>query len=292
MGLDIGIVILPADPWPELARAFAWAETSGFRTVYTYDHLSWGPMAGEPWQGAVALLGAASQVTKSIRLGTLVASPNFRHPVSLAREVMTLDDVSAGRLDLGIGAGSAGPDASILGQDPWDPEERAARFEEFVALLDALLRGEATDADGRYYRARGAVMAPGCIQRPRVPFTIAASGPRALRTAARFGARWVTLGQAGPSAREAVSVLEAVRRQIDRVEEACAEIDRDPADLERVLLVTDTTPPASLAAFDDLAGPFEAWGFQEIVLHYPAQSGPYRGDLSVFEAIAERYSKH
>ena len=78
--------------------------------------------------------------TDRIRLGTMVASPNFRHPVTLAKEAMTLDHVSGGRLTLGIGAGGPGSDATVLGGEQPSPAERVARFAEFVEVLDQLLR--------------------------------------------------------------------------------------------------------------------------------------------------------
>ena len=99
-------------------------------------------------------------VTRRIRLGTLVATPNFRHPVTLAREAIALDDVSGGRLDLGLGPGSEGFDASALGQEPWTPAERLARFEEFLQVLHADHRGGADrthlHADGALRGGRGA----------------------------------------------------------------------------------------------------------------------------------------
>ncbi len=85
------------------------------------------------------LLAAVAATTETMRIGTLVTSPNFRHPVTLAKEVMTLDVISGGRLTLGIGAGGVGWDATALGQAPWSRSERTRRFEEFVAALDHLL---------------------------------------------------------------------------------------------------------------------------------------------------------
>src|SRR5262249_57209762 len=103
-------------------------------------HLAWRSLRDAPWFGAVPTLTAAALATERIRLGMLVASPNFRQPVPFAKEVITLDDVSGGRFTLGIGAGGAGWDARMLGQKPWSRRERADRFAEFVQLLDRLLR--------------------------------------------------------------------------------------------------------------------------------------------------------
>src|SRR5205809_331555 len=139
-------------------------------------------------------LAAAAVVTSRMRLGTLVASSNFRHPVSFAREIITLDDVSAGRFTLGIGAGGDGWDATMLGQRAWSRRERAERFVEFVHLLDRLLRDPATSYQGRFYSADEARTYPGCVQEPRVPFAIAATGPLGMRLAATHGQAWVTTG--------------------------------------------------------------------------------------------------
>src|SRR5690606_24791117 len=98
------------------------------------------------------------------------ASPNFRHPVPFARDLIALDDISAGRLTLGIGAGGSGWDASILGQDPISPRQRGDRFDEFVTLIDRLLRGETVSFAGEHFAALDAPMVPGSAQSPRIPF--------------------------------------------------------------------------------------------------------------------------
>ena len=109
--MHVGLVILPSDRWSEARRQWEWADDVGFATAWTYDHIRWGGMPDGPWHAAIPVLAAAAAVTRRVRLGTLVASPNFRHPVTLARDVLALDDVSGGRFDLGVGPGSAGPDA-------------------------------------------------------------------------------------------------------------------------------------------------------------------------------------
>lgn len=291
MGIDVGLVVLPSDRWSEARRQWEWAEDAGFPTAYTYDHIRWGGMPAGPWHAAYPVLAAAAMVTERIRLGTLVTSPNFRHPVALAREVVTLDDLSGGRFDLGIGAGSQGYDAEILGHEPWNTAERAERFAEFVELLDLLLTEPMTTWSGRHYRAVEAPTTPGCRQSPRVPFTVAGGGPRSLAVAARHGQRWVTTGPVGPGLRDAPRVLVAARRQAERLTEACAAVGREPADIGRVLLAADPAlQPRSLGEFEDLAGPVEALGFTEIVLHHPEQSGPFGGDLPTLTEISRRYN--
>src|SRR4029450_181145 len=154
--MRLGVVILPELPWPDARMQWRRAEELGFDHAWTYDHLAWRSLRDAPWFGAVPTLAAAAAVTGRIRLGTLVASPNFRHPVPFARELVTLDDVSGGRFTLGIGAGGTGWDATMIGQTPWSRRERAERFVEFVELLDRLLREPATSHEGRFYSAKDA----------------------------------------------------------------------------------------------------------------------------------------
>jgi alkanesulfonate monooxygenase SsuD/methylene tetrahydromethanopterin reductase-like flavin-dependent oxidoreductase (luciferase family) len=288
--MNVGLVILPSDGWATGRRLWSWAEEAGFATAWTYDHIVWSGMADGPWHAAYPLLTAAAGVTSRLRLGTLVSSPNLRHPVELARQVITLDDVSGGRFDLGIGAGSFGPDARVMGQDEWSRAERSARFGEYLELLDTLLTQPVTTFAGQYYSAHGATMTPGCTQQPRVPFTVAAAGPRSLTLVAKYGQRWVTLGPTDAGPKDAARMVGAVRVQGQELEAACAAVGRDPASIGRVLLTTTTGPDIpSLAAFEDLAGAYDELGFEEIVLHHPRQTGPYAGDLAVLEEIMGRY---
>jgi alkanesulfonate monooxygenase SsuD/methylene tetrahydromethanopterin reductase-like flavin-dependent oxidoreductase (luciferase family) len=126
--MRVGVVILPEHPWPEALRMFRRVEELGFAHAWTYDHIAWRTLRDGPWHAAVPLLAAVAATTSRIRIGTLVASPNYRHPVTFAKEIMTLDHVSAGRVTLGIGAGSRSYDAIVLGQEPWSVGERSARF--------------------------------------------------------------------------------------------------------------------------------------------------------------------
>src|SRR4051812_38160790 len=133
--MRVGVLILPEDPWPAAVEKWRRAEALGFDHAWTYDHIAWGELRDAPWFSAIPTLAAVAAATSTIRLGTLVASPNFRHPVPFARELVTLDDISDGRLTVGIGAGGHGWDATILGQESWSLTERADRFSEFVELL-------------------------------------------------------------------------------------------------------------------------------------------------------------
>ena len=292
--MRVGLVILPTDRWREARRQWEWADDAGFTTAWTYDHIRWSGMPDGPWLAAVPVLAAAAAVTRRIRLGTLVATPNFRHPVTLAREAITLDDVSSGRLDLGLGPGSEGFDASALGQQPWQPAERLARFEEFLEVLRPILDGDATartTLQTAHYAADEAPSTPGTVQRP-LPLTIAAGGPSGLRLAAAHGRHWVTIGPTGRVERTPASILEAVTRQRALLDAACAAAGRHVSSIGKVLLWTPTDPVLeSVNQFEDLSAPYAELGFDHFVLHHPAQTGPYGGDIATFEHIAARHAE-
>lgn len=291
-GTVLSTVILPYLRWRDGAAA-SWraAEDLGFGAAYTYDHLSWRTFRDGPWFGAVPTLTAAAAVTERIRLGTLVTSANFRHPVTLAKDLITLDDVSGGRITLGIGAGGTGFDATTLGQEPWSARERAERFAEFVTLLDKLLTEPDVSASGAYYSAHEARNIPGCVQGPRIPFAVAATGPRGLTLAARYGQAWVSTGD--PRLFETGTAAEsdaAIADQMARLGRACAEVGRDPATIRKVIL-TGFTPEAneplqSFERFVDFAGRHRDLGFDEIVIHWPIPDSEFAADQSIFERIA------
>jgi alkanesulfonate monooxygenase SsuD/methylene tetrahydromethanopterin reductase-like flavin-dependent oxidoreductase (luciferase family) len=287
----LSTVILPVLRWHDGGRE-RWqrAEELGFHTAYTYDHLSWRePFRDGPWFGALPTLTAAAAATSRMRLGTLVTSPNFRHPVPLAKELLSLDDISEGRVTLGIGAGGNGFDATALDQGPWSARERADRFGEFVPLLDRLLRDPVVSHDGEFYSAKEVRGVPGCVQRPRLPFAVAATGPRGLLLAARYGQAWVTTGD--PRIHEdatAAEALQAVRDQGVRLGAACARTGREPREVEKVLLTgfVPENPLESLDAFVDFAGRYAEAGIDEIVLHWPIRDSRFAADEKVFERIA------
>ncbi|RCG13958.1 LLM class flavin-dependent oxidoreductase [Streptomyces diacarni] len=293
MSLRLSTVILPVRRWQEGGRG-QWerAEELGFHTAYTYDHLSWRvPFRDGPWFGALPTLTAAAAVTGRMRLGTLVTSPNFRHPVTLAKELLTLDDISAGRVTLGIGAGGNGFDATVLGRQAWTARERADRFAEFVPLLDRLLTEDAVTYEGTYYSAHEARGIPGCVQRPRLPFAVAATGPRGLRLVARHGQAWVTTGDPRLSATGTPEQSRAaLRGQLAGLGRACAEAGRDMAELDKVLLTGFTPegagPLESVDAFVDFAGRHAELGFTELAVHAPIAGSVFAADETVFEKIA------
>jgi alkanesulfonate monooxygenase SsuD/methylene tetrahydromethanopterin reductase-like flavin-dependent oxidoreductase (luciferase family) len=282
-----GIIILPDQPWRQAARRWRRAEELGFDHAWTYDHLGWRTLVDGPWFDAVPTLAAAAMVTSRIPLGTLVASPNFRHPVSFARQLTALDDISNGRILLGLGAGAGGTsfDTRVLGEPELTPAERADRFAEFAGLLDLVLSTDHVTWSGHYYAAVDARNLPGCVQQPRIPFVMAANGRRSIALAARLGDGWVTTGK--PS--DDVSAWwVSVGDRIRRFEDALAAAGRESAAVPKCVSL-DAAGPYSLSSaayLADAAGRAGQLGFTDVIIHWPRPDGPYAGDERVLETVA------
>jgi alkanesulfonate monooxygenase SsuD/methylene tetrahydromethanopterin reductase-like flavin-dependent oxidoreductase (luciferase family) len=288
-GVRYGIVILQDQRWQQSARRWRLAESYGFDHAWTYDHLGWRSLVDSTWFDAVPTLTAAATVTSRIGLGTMVASPNFRHPVSFARQLTALDDISGGRFILGLGAGAASPsfDAHVLGGPLLTARQRSDRFAEFTELLDLLLREDHVTWRGEYYEAVDARNLPGCVQLPRLPFVVGANGPRAIRLAAKYGQGWVTTGEPGA---EPERWWQAVAEAAARLDEALAAAGRAPDQIGRYLSLdaSGTFALSSAAYFDEVVGRAADLGFTDVITHWPRESGPYAGDESVLENVAAR----
>ena len=274
--MRVGITILPEYSWSEARPRWRAAEELGFDDAWTFDHLGFDALLDAPWFGAVPTLAVAASVTSRIRLGTLVSTPNFRHPVAFARELTALDDISVGRFTCGLGAGSTGYDSKVFGTDG-KVSHRGRRFAEFVELLDRLLREDKVSWDGEFYEVVQARNLPGCVQQPRLPFVIAADGPGAMAVAARFGTGWVTAGEG----------------DVERLDDWWAGVAEIAARFEapglRRILVTDQAPTyvlSSVDAFVDFFGRAKEMGFTDMTVPWPRASGPWAGDESIVETVA------
>lgn len=286
--MRVGIVILPEYRWLLAEPKWRAAETYGFDHAWTYDHIGWRSLVDGPWFDAVPTLTAAALVTRRIRLGTMVASPNFRHPVPFARSLLALDDVSGGRFTLGIGSGATGGyDNAVLGGEPLTTAQRVDRFAEFLEQLDSLLTKDRTSISGEYYTSVDARSAPGCVQHPRLPFLVAANSTRSMRLAARFANGWVTTG-ALPERRAGMDWWRQVADRAAVFDETLAAGGRDRAEVDRYLQL-DAGPEYSLSSleyFRDVVGRAAELGFTDVLTHWPRPDGVYAGRMNVLEKVA------
>jgi alkanesulfonate monooxygenase SsuD/methylene tetrahydromethanopterin reductase-like flavin-dependent oxidoreductase (luciferase family) len=268
MSLQVGVLLvqnLPYDRWR--ARVLE-IEQLGYDGIYVWDHLVHRTQQPtDPLFDGLTLLAAAAEFTSRLRLGTLVASPTIRHPVLLAKQAMTLDNVSGGRMELGIGAAGVLLDYQVLGMQPWSKAEQVQRFRETVEVVDATLRG-ATSYDGEHWSGDGVTMAPGSVQSPRLPLTLAAHGPKTLAIAGRYADCWNTMTLRGMPPEE---VLEQTAERARLLDEAAREAGRDPASIRRSVLIGSDDFPAlsSPTAFREAVLRYAEIGVREVVLVAP-----------------------
>lgn len=287
--MKIGVVLLPTDPWQETVATAQRLDALGYDHLWVYDHLSWRRYHDRAWHGTYPWLAGLAALTTRIGLGTMVANPNIRHPLTLAKDAMTIDHISDGRFVLGLGAGGTGFDAVALGQTPLDPGQRAARLEEFAAVLDGLLKGELTNHSGDWYVVDEGRVLPGCVQQPRLPLAIAAGSPRGLGLAADIADAWITFGDTSGTRLSESETDTVVGEQLEVLERRCDATGRNPASIDRVFLIgnTEARPLSSIEAFVDFAGRYEDMGFTDLVFHHPRPDDPAWNDpVEIVEAIA------
>lgn len=266
--LHFGIQTTATRPWLEMVALWQAAEAGGFESAWVPDHLvppfdPTGPIF-EAW----TLLTGLATATSSLRLGVLVSCNTFRHPVVVARQAVTLDHLSGGRLEFGLGAGWFQPEHDMFGIELPAAKPLVARFREAVELCDQLMSLPADETltyTGEYYQVANAPFRPRPVQSPRIPFTLGAHGPKMLRIVAQYAQRWNSTG----------TVAEMAERN-KVLDEQCAAIGRDPASILRSHLyvpaiLTDEQPWASPEAFYDFVGRYQEAGVREFLLQPPRQ---------------------
>ncbi len=181
------VLALPNVPWGEFLGNVRNLEELGIDVVGVADHFVDWSSPPRPWFEAWTVMAAMAMATKRIRITTTVSQIPLRPPAMFARQALTVDHMSDGRLELGLGIGlTIDPSYEMMGVPNWTPKERVDRFGEYVEIVDQMLSNEVTTYKGRYYEIEGAVMNPRPVQSPRPPLTIAAMGPRMLKLTARM----------------------------------------------------------------------------------------------------------
>ncbi len=210
-----------APSWQELKAAAIQSEHLGFDSVWVYDHLLH-RFEGHPTVGfheCWTMLTALAAVTERVELGTTVLCAGFRNPALLAKMAETLDEVSNGRLILGLGAGWHEPEFDAFGF-PFD--HRVSRLEEALQVIKPLLRDRRVDFRGEFHRAEDTEIRPHGPREDGVPILLAAFAPRMMRLTARYAEMWTT-DWLGP--------ISKVWEDIAKLHEACADVGRDPSTL-------------------------------------------------------------
>lgn len=226
VGINIGLVPDGATPVPydEVLNLAEQVEGLGFDSIWFADHLLYrepGNQDTGPLESWTLLTAVAARVPR-ITVGPIVAATPFRNPAVLAKSAVTLDEISGGRLVLGLGAGILEPEFRAFGI-PFD--HRFDRFEEAVQIIVSLLRTGRADVRGRYHRAEECVLVPATPQ-GGIPVMIGGKGPRMLDLAARFADWWNGYWIGSPAG------LEDYRNRLER---ACSEARRDQLPVISVL---------------------------------------------------------
>jgi len=275
--------------WEKMVKQWKSIEALGFDSVWIADQFVICSKPTWPWfEGWTLLAGLATQ-TSRIRIGTMVTAIPWHNPAFLARKALTVDYISHGRLELGLGTGVHGDCGhKMTGIEDWSPRERVERFREFVEIVDQLLCNEEVTYQGRYYQLQEAAMNPSPIQKPRPPITIAAMGSAMLMHAACYADTWNTMGNFTGTFDER---LENVQRQNLLLDKYCTEISRDPRTIRRSYVVYDPEMYVrdweipiydSIDAIKDVVKCYREVGITEFLLYYPI----VEKQIPIFEQMA------
>jgi F420-dependent oxidoreductase-like protein len=261
-GVRFGIVTDQNLPWPTLVERWRLFETLGFDSVWDCDHFIQPSRPTGPYFEAWTLLAALAAVTERIRIGVLVSCNTFRHPSLLAKQAVTVDHVSNGRLELGLGAGWYEPEHPMFGI-PFPPtSELVGRFQEAVQLVDRVLRNDTTTYEGRFYQVKEAPTRPKPVQRPRPPLVLAAHKPKMLRIVAEYANTWNSFG-----------TVDEMRERNAILDEHCAALGRDPRSIVRSLYgwaaMMPSDPWASVDAFREMVRRYAEAGVDEFLIDQP-----------------------
>jgi F420-dependent oxidoreductase-like protein len=200
------------------------ADEGGFDHVWDFDHFASIGADGtnRPVYEGWTLLAAAAEATKRVRIGCMVTGNTYRHPVVLAKMAVTVDHLSNGRLEFGIGAAWAEAEHQMYGIEGLD--HRVGRLRESLEAITSLWTNDRTNVDGRYYQFKDAIALPKPIQKPRPPIWIGAGGDLMMKLVARYADVWNVVGGGTPE------VAAQMSRKLD---EACREVGRDPETVRR-----------------------------------------------------------
>lgn len=213
--------------WAEVREVAVTAEQCGFDSIWVGDHLLYRDRAGSsgPWE-AWSALAALAEATDRVELGPLVAATSFHNPAMIAKKAATVDEISGGRLVLGLGAGWNRVEYDAFG---FPYHRRVDRFAEAFTIIRTLIREGSIDFDGEFYRLREMELLPPA--RPGMKLMIGSNGPRMLRITAPHVDMWNTWHTWFDNRAEGMAPL------IAALEAACAETGRDPAEIEKTAAV-------------------------------------------------------
>jgi alkanesulfonate monooxygenase SsuD/methylene tetrahydromethanopterin reductase-like flavin-dependent oxidoreductase (luciferase family) len=285
--LRFHVLLLPNVDWVELKARVLRLEELGLEVAALADHVVDWTNPTVPWLESWTALPALAETTRTIRLSTVVSQIPLRNPAMLARQVFTLDLISGGRVELGLGTGlTIDPSSSMIGVPNWEAGERVDRFGEYVEIISRMFTEEATTYQGRYYQVEGTPKHRP-VQTPRPPILIAALGCRMMRHAVHSADIWNSLSF-HPSFEQQ---LAETRARCQTIDTECEAVGRDPATLRRSYTMFDAQARSrggalgyyeSKELFIDQVTQLAELGISDIGLYYPLEPAQWQS----FESIA------
>jgi F420-dependent oxidoreductase-like protein len=233
------------------------ADEAGFDHLWNFDHFH--PIGGAPLDGDIfdgwSLLAAMAEATKRVRLGNMVTGNTYRHPTVLAKIATTVDHLSGGRLEFGIGGAWAEAEHTMLGLDFPGVGERLRRLGEACQVIRKLWTEEQSDFEGRYYRLQGAFANPKPVQKPYPPIWIGGGGEqKTLRIVAEHADVWNMAGGG----------IDVARHKVEVLQRHCADVGRDPAEIRLSVQLRFAEDDVDSTLRD--AESFLACGFTELIV--------------------------
>jgi F420-dependent oxidoreductase-like protein len=256
---SLGIKITPQNcTIDELRSVWRIADEAGFDHLWAFDHFN--PittgLGGDVFEG-MTLLAAMAEVTSRVRIGLMVAGNTYRHPAVLAKMATTIDHLSGGRLEFGLGASGVEIEHTMLGIPFSTPGERVRRLGEALTVCRMLWTEERSSFDGRYYTLTDAVSNPKPRQRPHPPIWVGGAGEKlTLRVVAEHADVWNVVGS-----------VEEVTHKSAVLDQHCADIGRDPSTLKRS--IHPRFDPANPSAYVDLLHSYMEVGFTDNIVNLP-----------------------
>lgn len=258
--MRISVKLAPTFDYPELEKFWRSADDLGFEAVWNYDHfyglVDNGKLTHEGW----TTLAAMAVVIRNARVGCMVTGVTYRNPAILAKMAVTVDHISGGRLDFGIGAGWHEAEHRGYGIEFPSAGTRVAMLDEALTVIRRLWTEESVSFEGRFYPLQDAICEPKPIQRPHPPIVVGGSQPKMLRVIARHADEWNMPSHESPTEWGEVNT---------RLDEACAEVGRDLAEVRRsVQLFLHPRDPEQVTGQLDLLPQFEDLGCEHAVLSF------------------------
>lgn len=256
--LRFGLVAGIHADWDDLVRRAREIESLGFDAAWVTDHFFGGSDEMTITHEAYSVLVGLAMATSRVRLGVMVAGNTYRNPIVLLKQAITVDHISNGRVDFGIGAGWWDREHEAYSYYFPTARERVDMFEESVTAIDMLQRQERTTFEGKHYQYINAPCVPKPVQQPRMPMLIGAGGNRMLGITARQADIWNTRSE-----------LEEAKQKSALLDKKCQEIGRDPDEILRSVWPFPSQL-GSVETFTSFVESFYEAGFRDFLFGWPA----------------------